>query len=35
MKINKMLNNYGVYYAIVVQFPTIQSAQLVELTYKR
>ena len=35
MKINKVLNNYGVYYAILARFPTIQSAQLLELKYKR
>ena len=34
MKINKVHNNNGVYNAIVARFPTIQSAQLVELRYK-
>ena len=35
MKIPKVLSNNRAFYAIVVQFPTIGSAQLVELTYKR
>ena len=32
MKITKVLNNNGAYYAIVLGFLTIQSAQLVEIT---
>ena len=35
MKITEVFNNNGVPYANVVRFPTIQNAQLVELTYKR
>ena len=35
MKITKVLNNNGACYAIVLRFPMIQSAQLVEVTYKR
>ena len=35
MKITKVLNNNEASYAIVVGFPIIQSAQLVEVTYKR
>ena len=35
MKITEVLNNNGASYIIVVRFPTIQSAQLVQLTYKR
>ena len=32
---SKVLNNDGASSAIGVRFPAIQSAQLVELTYKR
>ena len=35
MKIAKVLNNNGATYAIIVRFPTIQNAELVEVTYKR
>ena len=34
MKIPYVPSNNGAPYAIVVQIPTIQTAQLVELTYK-
>ena len=34
-KITKVLNNNGASYAVVVRFPMIRSAELVELTYKR
>ena len=35
MKIIEVLNNNGASYIIAIRFPTIQSAQLVELSYKR
>ena len=35
MKLTKVLNNNGASYVIVARFPTIQSAQLVELMDKR
>ena len=35
IKITEVLNNNRASYIIVIRFPTIQSAQLVELTYKR
>ena len=34
MKITKVFNNNGASDIIVIRFSTIQSAQLVELTYK-